>query len=280
MRISSWLRDNGIVLALLVVKILTVIRTGIDTFAISHDMLNVLLIDGVFTAMWLYAAFAGDSQRASRLRPFAILGAWTMYGFILVIGWDAHADNFLIATAVRTAGALALLYDTWDYVSKYIWAFVAKLWMNTIRMWTKPSVEELYNREFTKALRSSIPSSIKRIRGELDDLVYEHSSTQLPQLVSGQLPDRLDVTPLTTVDNYPPSVVDGWKSIKDSLRPGEQFRRSDVEQHMPCSRQWAVNIINCGRQQGDVGELKRGLYVYKPSSNGNGHKDNIQLIEQ
>ncbi len=280
MRISSWLRDNGIVLALLVVKVLTVVRTGIDTFAISHDILNVLLIDGVFTAMWLYASFAGEGQRALRLRPFAILGAWSMYGFILIIGWDAHADNYLIATAVRVAGALALLYDTWDYVSKYILTFISNLWKNTIRLWTKPTIEMTYNRELTNALRSSVKSSIRRIRKELGESVYEQIVGQIPQLVSGQLPDRLDVTPLTTVDEYPPSVVEGWKSIKDSLRPGAEFRRSDVEQQMPCSRQWAVNIINCGRQQGDVDELKRGLYVYKPSSNGNGHKDNIQLIEQ
>lgn len=281
MKINSWLRDNGIVLALLVVKILTVIRTGIDTFAISHDMLNVFLIDGVFTAMWLYTSFAGDSQRALRLRPFAIIGAWTMFSFIMIIGWDAHANSPLVATAVRVAGALALLYDTWDYVSKYIWAFGAKVWALIRRIYTTRSIEEEYERHMTKAMRASIQSSIKRLKPELNDLVYGEASSRLPQLVSGHIPDRpIDVTPPTTVDEYPPSIVDGWKSMSDSLQPGDVFKRSDVEQHMPCSRQWAVNILNYGRIVGDVVKHKRGVYVYKPSSNGNGHKNNIQLIEQ
>lgn len=280
MKIKNWLRDNGIILALLVVKVLTVIRTGIDTYAISQDILNVLLVDGVFTAMWLYAAFAGEGQRAMRLRPFAIIGAWTMYGFILVIGLDAHANSPLVATAVRVAGALALLYDTWDYVSRYIWSFGANLRSLIKRIYTNPSIEETYNKALTSAMLSSVNTSMKRIRGEMGELVYENMTAQLPQQVSSLLPDRVDVTPPAIVDDYPPSIVEGWSSMKGVLQPGDQFKRIDVEQHMPCSRAWAVHIINCGRTRGDVVEHKRGLYIYQPSSNGNGHKDNVKIIEQ
>lgn len=279
MRITSWLRDNGIVLALLVVKILTVIRTGIDTYAISQDILDVMLIDGVFTAMWLYAAFAGESKRALRLRPFAIIGAWAMYGFILMIGWDAHTDDYLISTAVRTAGALALLYDTWDYLSKYLWSFVDGVKKSIEKRLMKPTVEEAFNREMEKALRSSMYSSIRKVKKSMDKLVYEQVDEKLPQLISGELPDRLDVTPLKTKEDAPPSIVDGWKSMKESLRPGEEFKRIHVEDLMDCSHQWAVNIINYGKQDGDVVERRRGLYVYSPSTNGNGHHHDIQILK-
>lgn len=107
-------KDSLIVIALLAVKALTTLRTGIDTFAVSGDLLNVLLIDGAFLALWLVAAYGGHGAAMLSVRPFATIAAWALYGSMLVIGWEAH--HGIVALAVRTAGGLALAYDTWDLI--------------------------------------------------------------------------------------------------------------------------------------------------------------------
>ncbi len=100
--------------AFVIVKALGLYRTTTDTWAVSHDIANVLLIDGVFAAMWIAAAYGGKSESAMAMRPFAALGAWIAFGFMVIIGWEAHRDA--TAFASRVSIGIVLSYDTWDMI--------------------------------------------------------------------------------------------------------------------------------------------------------------------
>lgn len=111
----GFLKTSAVPLALLAIKLLTTWRTAVDTFSVTHDWLDVILIDGVMLAFWLVTAYAGENQTAMSIRPFTAIGAWALYLSQLYIGWEATHTG--VAFIVRGAGGLALLYDTWDYVA-------------------------------------------------------------------------------------------------------------------------------------------------------------------
>lgn len=110
---SAEVRSFGIALALLCVKVLTTIRTAIDTYNVTQDALNVALIDGAFFAFWAIVAYGGDGKRALAIRPFAAAFAWSLYAAMIYIGIEAHHD--ITALFVRGAGFMALLFDTYTY---------------------------------------------------------------------------------------------------------------------------------------------------------------------
>lgn len=118
---DRFFRLYGIPVGLVFVKLLIVARTGIDTWNVSHDYLDVAVIDGAYLAMWMVAAYAGRGQSAMALRPFAAVGAWLLYGLMLYIAWQAgslRGDSIAIAVSLiaRVAGIVLLAYDTYDYI--------------------------------------------------------------------------------------------------------------------------------------------------------------------
>ena len=112
------------------VKLITAVRFGMDTFFVAvggvgatappvvvlEALLDVLLIDVFFTLMWSVSAYAGTSQQAMAVRPFATLAAWVMYAVILIIG---GATRDIVSVAVRVTGGLALTYDTYGYIQDW-----------------------------------------------------------------------------------------------------------------------------------------------------------------
>jgi hypothetical protein len=110
---------------LLIVKLLVTLRTAIDTYDISADILDVLVIDGGYLALWFVAAYSGKGQTAMALRPFAAGGAWVLYLLMLYIAWhagDLRGDSSAIVVSMiaRVTGAVLLLYDTYDYVAALV----------------------------------------------------------------------------------------------------------------------------------------------------------------
>jgi len=65
---------------------------ALDTFAVSRDLLNVVLIDGAMFTFWQITRFAGSSTKALALRPVAAILAWALYLMQIVIGVEAHHD--------------------------------------------------------------------------------------------------------------------------------------------------------------------------------------------
>jgi hypothetical protein len=118
---GKFFREFGIPAGLIIVKLLITLRTGIDTYNVSHDILDVLVIDGAYLAMWMVAAYAGKGQSAMALRPFAAAGAWILYGLMLYIAWQAgdlrgNGIDIAVSLIARVAGAVLLSYDTYDYI--------------------------------------------------------------------------------------------------------------------------------------------------------------------
>lgn len=110
---QEW-KDRIVGFLLTLVEVLTVIRTGIDTYAVSQDLLNVILIDGAMLVAWQTVRFGGTGGKALAVRPAAAILAWVLYIQQVVIGFEAHGD--FIAIAVRTAGGGLLALDTWSYL--------------------------------------------------------------------------------------------------------------------------------------------------------------------
>lgn len=101
---------------ILLLHALTAWRTGVDTYSVSGDLLNVVLIDAAFVIAALAAAYLGGSVESLFIRPVAAVLAWVLYIQMVVIGFEAHADQPEVALAVRTAGFGLLVLDTWVYI--------------------------------------------------------------------------------------------------------------------------------------------------------------------
>lgn len=125
MDFERFAKSFGIPIGLILMKLLITLRTGIDTYDVSSDLLDVLVIDGAYLALWLIAAYSGKGQSAMALRPFAAGGAWMLYLAMLYIAWEAgHLQGsegaVVVSLIARVAGAILLLYDTYDYVAALV----------------------------------------------------------------------------------------------------------------------------------------------------------------
>ncbi len=121
---SAAFRDIAFAAILFLVEAVLVIRYGADTYfrALAehqaalpllpswvHVMLaifDVALLDGVFVLMVAIAKYAGQSDKASKIRVFAVVGASIM--FLVMIGVATH--TMAVVIAARWAGGLLLGY--------------------------------------------------------------------------------------------------------------------------------------------------------------------------
>ena len=106
---------------LIFLKILVTLRTAVDTYHVSNDVLDVLLIDVAYLVLWSIAAYAGNSQQALYVRPFAAAGAWGLYLLALSIAWQAGVLTgtqwgIVVSLIARVAGIILLALDTWSYI--------------------------------------------------------------------------------------------------------------------------------------------------------------------
>lgn len=155
-------RDRMIFYGFMFVKLVLFARTGVDTWTVSHDIINVILIDGVFMGMWLAAAYGGKSETALSLRPFAAVGAWLTYASMIAIGWEAHHD--IVSIAARIAGAVALSFDTWDMIV---------IATQRIRIQRKADTFEMFQERIDKeAMRNAYAASIRKLKaGEMQTAI-------------------------------------------------------------------------------------------------------------
>jgi len=168
---TKWLRENGIVLGLFAIKLLTTARTGIDTYRVSHDLLDVLLIDGVFLALWLVAAYGGQSKHMMSVRPVASGVAILMYLGMIWIGWKA--DHTGVSIIARVAGLAALLYDTYSYTSEQL-----RQWNKTIR---EKRLDTIAQKQLIMAKRVRLAQRRggHKLQAHIDTMLFEHMRDEL-----------------------------------------------------------------------------------------------------
>lgn len=255
---KRFLREYAVPAAQLLIKLLTAVRTGVDTFVISVEVvmwlrvLNVILLDGVFMTFWLIAAYAGTNEWARRVRPFAVLGAAVMYVFMFAIGFEAHHD--LLAFAVRLAGGIALAMDVWDYVSELVRSWV-QAWKNR----PMPSTGDYAQRLVHRGLRTSYNRAAREIQRELDQMALTGMRQELPALVAG-VSRSVAVDQSSSANDYDPTANARWQSVKDRIPSGE-FSRTTVEELADCGKTLAVRIINAAERAGDVRRTRHGFYT-------------------
>lgn len=268
---SQETRDKLVFYVLLGMKILTTLRTGIDTYTISKDILNVLLLDGVFLALWFVLAYGGKGQIAMAIRPFAAFGSYLMYAFMLGIGWEAHVNQPLVAVAVRVAGALILLYDTWDYAVAWNQRridLLGKTSSERQRNWRDKAWEKAYKKALKKAEPDIETQSSGLLSGDLEaDTDYRQTLPILPppirkQLTAGtraNVPNVPNVLEEREIDTSRASIQRRWNAVYTVLP--DTFRRSDVEELGKCRKTQAFEAITYGKQRGEVLETaERGVY--------------------
>lgn len=119
-KISKWLASiNVLDVMKFGMKLLFALRYGYDTVAVSlaaGDMweiaaLNAVVIDAMFTMMWLLAGSKSKREDVQRMRIPAAFGAWAMYIGMLWIAGSIGEGATLVA---RIGGALFLAFDTYE----------------------------------------------------------------------------------------------------------------------------------------------------------------------
>lgn len=257
---KKFFRDYGVPIALFAIKILTTIRTAFDTYAVSGDLLNVLLIDLAFLALWMLLAYGGDNQYAKRARPFATLGAWSMYIMMLMIGWEAH--HGMVAVAVRIAGGIGLLLDTWDYIM----ATVAPAWKRYQAAQALPPDVGAYGRKLMQTrLKGAVREGVGKLDPHMKALALDYLRDEMPGVVRGSVSGVMEI-PQTTSENrveFRSSVVKLWnEAVIPHLSNGQPFSRETIESAANCKRSLAIDLINYGKSQGYVQMKGRGEYVF------------------
>lgn len=120
---NAWLGGGDVI-----VKTLTALKTGFDTYLVSTDLtvsqwknvkfelpalLNVILLDGIFMYFWANITYGGEGDIAMSKKPWHAVGAWLMYFIMLAVGWEALPD--LLSIGVRIGIGILLLIDTWQF---------------------------------------------------------------------------------------------------------------------------------------------------------------------
>ena len=118
---SQRFKSRMITAIMLSLKILFSIRTGIDTYKASGDLLNVMLIDVAFLAFWMVLAYGPDSW--DRVKWVSAGFAVLLYAVFFWIGISVHNETFqtaAVAVFARLSGGALLAYDLWDYISELL----------------------------------------------------------------------------------------------------------------------------------------------------------------
>lgn len=298
---TRFMRTSAAPVALLFIKLFTALRTGLDTLIVldvfradvsTIQFLNafvyVVLIDLVFTGLWFYAAYGGDSKQAALLRPYAIGGAWILYVGMIIVGWAAHPESPYLALLSRVAGGVALGYDTSSVLGptlRNIYHFFADGIQERRRA---KGPEETYRRVVQEtmvktimssapAMRKQIASAIESRLGELDDVVYEilptpDEFTDISRTsTEKQLPALTDISRTSTEDRPIAvwmAVQQAWESCKFNLTVGEIFTRARIEECTSLGRSRATDIINFGIELNEVHRVGKGRYIYRPVVQG------------
>lgn len=259
-------KDTIIFWFLIAMKVLTSVRTGIDTFIVSGDLLNVVLLDGFFLAFWGILAYGGKSVLSLAVRPVAAIAAGVMYGFMIFIGLNAHIGMGLVSTAVRVGGAALLFYDGWGYIVNVRQFFADR---------RKTFAEEQRDLR-TGFWKGAYKKGLKKSKNEFETQALRHIMTDI--LTDGDLWASLPVTeerkrlpasvpddrerPRTTANDrgafVPIANRDTWATVFPSLP--EKFTRLDVETVCGCKKTAAVTLINIGKSDGDIVEVGKGTY--------------------
>lgn len=196
------LREYGVPGLMLAIKLATTLRTGWDTWLVSHDPVSVVLIDVVFLALWLALAYGGDGQEMRRFRPFAVAGAIGMYAAMVYIGWEAHHSS--VAIVARFAGAIALGADVWSWAAGALanWQAEQKKKREERRRERSrvPNVYQYAQRRLLGRLTRSVDKAARRLGGHMDVMIYEQVRAALPDMLEGKFEDVITVeaTPLPT----------------------------------------------------------------------------------
>lgn len=257
-------KDRIIFWALILVKALTTLRTGVDTYTVSdvggaNALLNVLLIDGAFLTFWLIAAYGGKGADAIALRPYAAGGAVVLYGSMLLIGWSAHPG--IIAWAVRVAGAIALGYDISDY-GLSAWKF-----LTTKRKRTLLDVDDFADRIYARRQRRALRRGARANQAHLDSMAADYMRARLllgsaprttDHAIEGEVVDdrQLAATAkLSAVDSHLLTVAE------HALIHGP-FKTVDAAEWIGKSRQYAGKIIKEGVQREQIHSIGDGEYIW------------------
>lgn len=120
----KWTKNSWLTVGKLIVKLILVALTARDTYSLVPDVLVVALIDGVLFSLMVSLEFLGTGQLAMSVRPMAAVGAWILYGGVILVGVLAHEAQdvrvLIVFMIARIAGALILVLDTWELIQTHV----------------------------------------------------------------------------------------------------------------------------------------------------------------
>lgn len=249
------LKDGALPAFLLTMKLMVTLRTGLDTYSVSNDLLDVLIIDGAYLVFWMVAAYGGTTEQWARLRRFSVAGAWLLYVSMIVIGLEAHW-NF-VSVVARVGGGLLLAYETSDV----LWQ-----WADAWKKRPAPDVlaygRVLLQNEFRRGMQTAVQQS----KTDIDKGLLEVVRELLPQLFA-DVREGVVVIPRTSAVETRSTVVERWNAAVSAGLPA-RFSREDFEELAGCKRTAASEAIAYAVSAGDAIKAGNGTYVLIGRGNG------------
>lgn len=282
------LKDYALPGFLLLIKIVTTFRTGIDTFMMSGAMesnvtmlsfvssiLYIALIDAVLFGLWLFLAYGGEGRQAQLLRLFAAIGAWILYSGMIWIGWAAHPDAPGLALLGRVAGGLALAYDTYGLLAGPIRGWFIGIFQWIKKRMTPITPEEAYDRAINRALVQRINRSSGLIGKIVEDQMSTRIALELPDILAARLPlpaelleSSDDTSPVPLVVSSPlrstAALKEAWNTCKSNFTPGQEFSRADIETCTSLGKSRANDILGYAVSVREASRVRHGVYLYNP----------------
>jgi hypothetical protein len=245
------------------IKLLTAVQTAKDTYAVTHDWLKVILIDGAFLALWLYLAYAGQSQQDRRNRVYASVVAMLLYTLMIGIGWEASPD--LASIGVRVAGGAVLVWDVYRFISQEIAIWISN---RKARREERRKVENMYRRQMSGLVRTGVLIARIRLVKQVSNEVYTELQKRVPDYVRVQSANVIEGHAVET----PPKVsakttrtVKRRSSRIDTDRLPERIAEKIAEHPDKSNREIAKML--------KVSESTLYKYMPGPATNGNGHRE-------
>lgn len=275
---------------LLMIKLFTVIRTGLDTLIVAgafaaevttiqfvNAVLYVVLIDAVLTGLWLYSAYGSEGKQGQLLKIFSIVGAWALYIGMVVIGWSAHPEAPFLAMMGRLAGAIALGYDTWGYISGPIRNSLLSFGKWLKRKFSGPTPDDAYRTAFNRELVNVLRKTGPEIRELVRDTVSERIASELPRYVLNALPFPEEIGPGSEENRknfrespkrvYSSAIARAWETCRENLEAEGVFGIDDIMGCTGKSKSRAYDIINYGKEvASEIETLGQNVYVFHPKS--------------
>jgi len=129
---------------------------------------------------------------------------------------------------------------------------------------------QVFDRQMIRAIRKSdrqIGMSVMghiahRLEMETEDIV--NARLPLPNVFTDTSDDEPEAPTVYANLRSSDALKRAWENCRESLTPGQEFRRGDIEECTTLARSRAGDVISYGMTLNEVAKIGHGRYLYNP----------------